>query len=57
VFRREGEYWSIAFDGQAFRLKDTKGLHYPAHLLRHPGRELHALDLAAAGMPVRATCS
>src|SRR5262249_32966944 len=28
VCRREGEYWSIAFAGQAFRLKDVKGLHY-----------------------------
>jgi len=49
VCRREGEYWSIAFAGQAFRLKDVKGLHYLAHLLRNPGREYHVLDLAAAG--------
>ncbi|HET7247053.1 MAG TPA: AAA family ATPase [Streptosporangiaceae bacterium] len=47
--RREGEYWSIAFAGEAFRLKDVKGLRYLAHLLRHPGREFHVLDLAAAG--------
>jgi tetratricopeptide (TPR) repeat protein len=49
VFRREGEYWSIAFAGEAFRLKDLRGLHYLAQLLRHPGREFHVLDLAAAG--------
>ncbi len=49
VFRREGEYWSIAFAGEAFRVKDVKGLHYLAQLLRHPGREFHVLDLAAAG--------
>jgi len=49
VCRREGEYWSIAFAGETFRLKDVKGLHYLAHLLRHPGREFHVLDLAAAG--------
>jgi tetratricopeptide (TPR) repeat protein len=49
VFHREGEYWSIAFAGEAFRLKDVKGLHYLAHLLRHPGREFHVLDLAATG--------
>ena len=47
--RREGEYWSIAFAGEAFRLKDVRGLHYLAYLLRHPGREFHVLDLAAAG--------
>jgi len=54
VFRREGEYWSIAFAGQAFRLKDVKGLHYLAYLLRNPGREFHVLDLAAAGQGVQA---
>lgn len=47
-FRREGEFWSIAFEGSAFRLRDTKGLHYIAALLREPGRERHALDLAAS---------
>ena len=54
VCRREGEYWSIAFAGQGFRLKDVKGLHYLAYLLRHPGREFHVLDLAAAGQGVPA---
>ena len=54
VCRREGEYWSIAFAGQAFRLKDVKGLHYLAYLLRNPGREFHVLDLAAAGHEARA---
>jgi tetratricopeptide (TPR) repeat protein len=49
VCRREGEYWSIAFAGDAFRLKDVKGLHYLAYLLSHPGREFHVLDLASAG--------
>jgi hypothetical protein len=53
VCRREGEYWSIAFAGQGFRLKDVKGLHYLAHLLRHPGREFHVLDLTAAGHEAR----
>ena len=54
VCRREGEYWSIAFAGQGFRLKDVKGLHYLAYLLRDPGREFHVLDLAAAGQGVPA---
>jgi hypothetical protein len=54
VCRREGEYWSITFAGQAFRLKDVKGLHYLAYLLRNPGREFHVLDLAAAGQGVPA---
>jgi len=45
VFRKEGDYWTIAFEGCAFRLKDAKGLRYLVYLLRHPGREFHALDL------------
>jgi hypothetical protein len=54
VCRREGEYWSISFAGQGFRLKDVRGLHYLAYLLRNPGREFHVLDLAAAGQGVPA---
>ncbi len=46
-FRREGEYWAIAFDGDEFRLRDTKGLRYLADLLANPGLELSALALAA----------
>ncbi len=47
VFRREGEYWSIAFDGDAFRLKDSKGLRHLSVLLASPGREIHALELVS----------
>jgi len=47
LFRREGEYWTIAYGKSLFRLKDTIGLHYIAHLLRHPGREFLAIDLVA----------
>src|ERR1700751_2281460 len=45
VFRKEGEFWTIGYGGNAFRLKDTKGLGYLAHLLRHPTVEFHVLDL------------
>jgi hypothetical protein len=51
VFRRAGEYWSIAYERDAFRLKDSKGLRYLARLLGEPGRELHALDLVAGERP------
>lgn len=47
IFRREGEYWSVAFDGRAFRLRDSKGVRYLSHLLSAPGREIHALELVA----------
>ena len=47
VFHREGDFWTITYDGKRIRLRDAKGLQYIAHLLRHDGRELHAADLAA----------
>ena len=47
VFRGEGDYWSLAFDGHTVRLRDQKGLHYLARLLGAPAREFHALDLVA----------
>ncbi len=48
IFRRDGEYWTIAFGERVLRLRDSKGLCQIANLLRHPGRDLHVLDLAAA---------
>lgn len=49
AFRREGDYWSVAFDGRTARVRDSKGLQYIARLVGNPGREIHALDLAADG--------
>jgi CheY-like chemotaxis protein/uncharacterized membrane protein len=51
LFRREGEFWTVAFEGSAFRLRDSKGLHYIAALLREPGRERHSLDLVGSQAP------
>ena len=48
IFHREGEYWSIAWNGAVFRLRDTKGLQYIAQLLRRPGQEFHVRELLAA---------
>ena len=45
IFRKEGEYWTVGYGGNTFRLKDTKGLGYIVHLLRHPTVEFHVLDL------------
>jgi predicted ATPase len=45
LFRQEGEFWTVGYDGRTFRLKDSKGLGYLAHLLRHPSVEFHVLDL------------
>ena len=49
TFRREGEYWSVAFEGTAIRMKHSKGLGYLEKLLLQPEQEVHALDLATGG--------
>jgi tetratricopeptide (TPR) repeat protein len=47
VFRSEGDYWLVIFEGQTVRVRDLKGMRYLARLLADPGREYLALDLAA----------
>jgi tetratricopeptide (TPR) repeat protein len=47
VFRREGDYWTIGFEGRVVRLRHSLGLAYLAQLLRHPGREFLAPDLVS----------
>jgi tetratricopeptide (TPR) repeat protein len=46
-FRCEGEYWTMVYRGTLVRLRDAKGLHHIACLLRHPGRPLSCGDLVA----------
>jgi hypothetical protein len=48
MFRREGDYWSVSFDGHTVRVRDLKGMRYLARLLADPGREYHVLDLVTA---------
>lgn len=45
IFRREGEYWTIAYKGHTSRVKDAKGLAYVAILLRQPHVEVHVSEL------------
>jgi len=49
MFRREGDYWTLSWNGNVVRLKDAKGLHYIAYLLANPGRQVLACELAATG--------
>jgi tetratricopeptide (TPR) repeat protein len=49
--RREGDYWSVVFEGRTVRMRDLKGMRYLARLLADPGREFHVLDLVAAENP------
>ena len=51
---QEGEEWAFHFQGGVARLRDTKGLRYLARLLRNPGQEVHALELAPAADAERA---
>jgi hypothetical protein len=55
-FCREGEYWTISYEGKTMRLKDAKGLRYISYMLERPGKEIHVLQLQRAvdGMPVAA---
>jgi hypothetical protein len=48
VFRREGDFWTVAYGGSVVRVRDSKGLHYLARLLAQPAREFHVVDLEAA---------
>ena len=49
LFRREGDYWTVSWQGNLVRLKDAKGFHYLAYLLANPGREMLAQELALLG--------
>ena len=51
-FAREGDDWTVVFAGVQVRLRDAKGLHYLARLLREPGREFHVADLAGVMGPL-----
>jgi hypothetical protein len=51
VFRREGDYWTIAAEGTVSRLRSLRGFDYMAELLRHPYEQIYVVDLAACGVP------
>jgi tetratricopeptide (TPR) repeat protein len=48
VLRSEGEYWTVEFGGDAFRIRDSKGMRHLARLLSAPGKEVHSLELASS---------
>jgi hypothetical protein len=49
TMRSEGELWLVEGLGTSCRLKSSRGVELLARLVREPGRELHALDLAGDG--------
>jgi Domain of unknown function (DUF4118) len=50
MFFRQGDYWTVQYQGQVARLKATRGLYCLAYLLEHPGREFHVSELATVGL-------
>jgi hypothetical protein len=48
LFRKEGEVWTIAFDGHVCHVPDARGLHYLALLLQRPGVAVPSVELIAA---------
>jgi hypothetical protein len=48
LFRKEGDYWTLAYQGSTCHLKDARGLRAIAVLLQAPGQEQHVLDILAA---------
>src|SRR5262245_21616349 len=55
VLRRDGDSWTLVYEGQECRLKDAKGVHYLAALVHNPGQEFHVLDLLLLTDPPPAT--
>jgi class 3 adenylate cyclase len=53
LFRRDGEYWTVAYRGLVVTLRHSKGLRDLGRLLAEPGREFHVLDLLAEGTGAR----
>ncbi|MFL6223704.1 MAG: hypothetical protein ACJ75K_13005 [Actinomycetes bacterium] len=48
---RDGDDWLLETGAERARLRDGRGLHYLRALLAAPGRDIPALDLAAAWPP------
>jgi non-specific serine/threonine protein kinase len=46
VFRPEGEYWTVAYQGNTARVRNARGLKLISLLLKSPGRDFSAVELA-----------
>ena len=44
---RQGDYWTIRYQGQVAILKATRGLDCLSYLLRRPVRDVHVTELLA----------
>jgi hypothetical protein len=57
LFRRAGDYWTLASAGQVSCLRNLRGLEYIAELLRFPYEQIYVVDLAALGVPMESRLS
>ena len=48
-FRQTGDIWTISFAGKTIHLKDARGLHDIALLIKQSGKELHVGDMVDSG--------
>ena len=51
VFRREGDYWTLASPGRLARLRGLRGFEYIAELLRRPHRTVYVVELMRPAAP------
>jgi tetratricopeptide (TPR) repeat protein len=46
TFRCEGDVWTLSWGKDTVRVRNLKGLQAIAHLLAHPGQEIHIAELS-----------
>lgn len=51
TLRREGDFWTLEWNAQVSRVKDSDGLAYLARLLSTPGRAVAAIELVGGREP------
>jgi hypothetical protein len=50
TFRQDGDLWRLAWAGREITVRPSKGIVDLGRLLTEPGREVHCLELAGAGV-------
>ena len=44
LFRKDGDYWAVAFEGKQSTVKHSKGMEYLARLLANPFKDISVFD-------------
>ncbi|NUM33517.1 MAG: hypothetical protein HUU50_03170 [Candidatus Brocadiae bacterium] len=45
VFKKSGDYWTLAYKGEKKEVKDSKGMGYIAYLIRNRNKKIHVIEL------------